>query len=64
MSLTMRLLCNSNAGMWYGKNIIAYGVCGTEKYIAGRTPVSQGPGGGGTSIETLYGDVPPKWVGF
>ena len=20
--------------------------------------------GGGTSIETLYGDVPPKWVGF
>ena len=19
---------------------------------------------GGTSIETLYGDVPPKWVGF
>ena len=21
-------------------------------------------GGGGTSIETLYGDVPPKWVGF
>ena len=23
-----------------------------------------GPRGGGTSIETLYGDVPPKWVGF
>ena len=22
------------------------------------------PGGGGTPIETLYGDVPPKWVGF
>ena len=22
------------------------------------------PRGGGTSIETLYGDVPPKWVGF
>ena len=22
------------------------------------------PGGGGTSIETLYRDVPPKWVGF
>ena len=22
------------------------------------------PGGGGTSIETLYGNVPPKWVGF
>ena len=21
-------------------------------------------GGGGTPIETLYGDVPPKWVGF
>ena len=21
-------------------------------------------GGGGTSIETLYGDVPPKWVSF
>ena len=20
--------------------------------------------GGGTPIETLYGDVPPKWVGF
>ena len=24
----------------------------------------QARGGGGTPIETLYGDVPPKWVGF
>ena len=23
-----------------------------------------GKAGGGTPIEMLYGDVPPKWVGF
>ena len=28
------------------------------------TPKRCTPARGGTSIETLYGDVPPKWVGF